>query len=137
MTNPIRTLIAAAALAAVAATALAAPPPARWTGVWRNASNSVHIRAAPCGRGMCGTVVWASPKAKADVAARGGRLIGAQLFRDFRWQDDGRWHGTVYVPDIDKSFTGTITVDNATTITGEGCLFRSIGCRAQVWKRVK
>ena len=130
------------ALAACSLTAAAAPPPAKWTGVWRNAGNSVHIRVAPCGRNrassMCGTVVWASPKAKADVAARGGTLIGAQLFRDFRWVDaDRMWHGTVYVPDLDRDFTGTITVNNATTITGEGCLFRGLGCREQVWKRVK
>lgn len=123
-------------LAVIATPALAAPA-AKWDGVWRNGSNSVHIRAQPCGKGMCGTVIWASAKAKADVAARGRKLIGAQLFRDFRAQDDGLWHGTVYIPDIDKSVTGTITVNNRTTITGEGCLFRSIGCKAQVWKRVR
>ena len=86
---------------------------------------------------MCGTVVSASPKAKADVAARGGTLIGAPLFGDFRWVDaDGMWHGTVYVVDLDRGFTGTITVDDATTFTGEGCLFRA-RCREQVWKRVE
>ncbi len=132
-----RPILLAVAAIALTAPAPAAPPAPKWNGVWRNASNSVHIRAQPCGRGMCGTVIWASEKAKRDVAARGRKLIGAQLFRDFRSEDDGLWHGTVYIPDIDQSVTGTITVNNANTITGEGCVFRNLGCKAQVWKRVR
>ena len=121
----------------------AAAPPMDWTGIWRNPSNSVRIRAQQCGRGrgrdagMCGTVVWASPKAKADVAAKGGTLIGSQLFRDFRQEDDGVWYGDVYVPDIDKTFSGTITLRGRNTLIGEGCLFAGLGCRAQTWTRVR
>ena len=75
-------------------------------GVWRNPSNSVHVRAEPCGARMCGVVVWASDKAKAD-AARGGtpQLIGARLFRDFRQEKPGVWRGRVFVPDINKTFS--------------------------------
>ena len=118
----------------LASPALAAP---KWTGVWRNAANSVHLRTAPGGRSMCGTVIWASPKAKADVAARGGNLIGAQLFRDFRDTGDGVWEGEVYVPDLDRTFAGTITQEGPNTLVGEGCLFGSFGCKQQVWTRVK
>lgn len=71
----LRSLLASALLlAGVPATATS---PVAWTGVWRNAADSVHLKVAPCGRGMCGTVIWASDKAKEDVAARGGTLIGA------------------------------------------------------------
>lgn len=129
--NPI---LAAALLAAPAA---ATPPAPRWAGVWRNAANSVHLRAAPCGRGaMCGTVIWASAKARADVAARGRKLIGTQLFRDFRAAGDGVWEGQVYVPDIDRSFSGTITQDGPNTLIGEGCLLGTFGCKQQIWTRV-
>ena len=123
-------------LALLALPASAAPAP-KWQGVWRNPSNSVHIRTARCGRAMCGTVIWASPKAKADVAARGGQLMGAQLFRDFEAAEDGVWEGEVFVPDIGRSFEGTITLEDANTLVGEGCLFGRLGCRTQVWKRVK
>ena len=53
-------------------------------GVWKNPQDSVHVRAQPCGSRMCGVVVWASDKAKAD-ARRGGTndLVGLILFRDF------------------------------------------------------
>jgi uncharacterized protein (DUF2147 family) len=50
-------------------------------GVWKNPQDSVHVRAQPCGSRMCGVVVWASDKAKAD-ARRGGTndLVGLILF---------------------------------------------------------
>ncbi|MES2339472.1 MAG: DUF2147 domain-containing protein [Pseudomonadota bacterium] len=131
-----RMLLSALAVLSLASPAAAAPPAPKWTGVWRNAANSVHLRTAPCGRGMCGTVIWATPKAKADVAARGGTLIGAQLFRDFREADGGVWEGEVYVPDIDRTFSGTITPRGSNTLVGEGCLFGSFGCKQQVWTRV-
>ncbi len=115
----------------------AAPPAPKWAGVWRNAANSVHLRTAPCGRGaMCGTVIWANAKARADVAARGNTLVGAQLFRDFRDAGDGVWEGEVYIPDVDRTFSGTITPQGSNMLIGEGCLFGSFGCRQQVWTRV-
>lgn len=130
-------MIAAAALAATAQPAAAQATGPDWTGVWRNGSNSVHIRATRCGRGMCGAVVWANAKAQAD-ARRGGtaRLIGTQIFRDFRW-DGGTWRGRVFVPDLNRTFSGTMTVVNRTTLKGTGCLFGGLGCREQVWRRVR
>ena len=132
-----RTILSLLAAALLASPAASAPPAPKWQGVWKNAANSVHLRTAPCGRGMCGTVVWASAKAKADVAARGGNLVGAQLFRDFRQGPDGVWEGEVYIPDIGRSFAGTITLQGTNTLVGEGCLFGRFGCKQQVWTRVK
>jgi uncharacterized protein (DUF2147 family) len=123
-------------LALIALASPAQGQSASWQGVWRNAANSVHIRTQPCGRNLCGTVIWANEKAKADVAARGGRLVGTQLFRDFERGEDGLWYGEVFVPDIGRSFSGTIEQVDANTLVGEGCLFGRLGCRTQVWKRV-
>ena len=130
-------VLAAAALATLASPALAQSR-GGWDGIWRNASNSVRIKAARCGQGMCGRVVWASPKAQ-DDAARGGteRLVGTELFHDFRREDDGLWYGEVYVPDIDKTFQGTIEMQGPNTIVGTGCLFGNFGCKSQTWTRVK
>ena len=132
-----RTLMMMAGGLALAGAAHAAPPAPKWAGVWRNAANTVHLRAAPCGRAMCGTVIWASDKARADVAAQGRQLIGTQLFSDFREEDDGLWYGQVYVPDIDRSLSGTISIDGPNQISGTGCLFGNLGCKTQVWTRVK
>ena len=128
-------------IAAVAAFLIASPAAAQrasgWEGVWRNGADSVRIRVSRCGPGLCGTVVQASAKAKADAAAGGTeRLVGTELFHDFRREDDGLWYGQVYVPDIDKVFDGTIEQTDRNTIVGTGCLFAGFGCKSQTWTRV-
>ncbi|WP_084582478.1 DUF2147 domain-containing protein [Sphingomonas azotifigens] len=107
--------------------------------VWRNPSNSVHVRAEPCGAdSMCATVIWASDKAKAD-AQRGGtkQLIGTQLFQNFKIVRAGLWKGTVFVPDINQRFSGTVTVVDENTIVGKGCALLGAVCKAQTWTRVR
>lgn len=106
-------------------------------GIWKNPSGSVHVRAQPCGERMCGVVVWANEKATAD-AKRGGtdQLVGAELFRDFVLEKPGRWRGKVFVPDIGKTFSGTVTVIDDHTLKGEGCLLGRIACKSQTWTRL-
>ena len=123
---------------AIAATLPSTAPAAdRSFGVWKNPSGSVHVRAEPCGAQMCGTVVWANDKAKAD-ARKGGtdNLIGLQLFRGFVLEKPGVWRGKVYVPDIAKTFSGTVTVINKNQLKGAGCLLGRFGCKSQLWTRI-
>lgn len=133
-----RTSFHTLALGALLALTAAAPPQSRSEGEWRNPSNSVHVRSQRCGDAMCGVVTWASDKAKAD-ARRGGtaELIGLQLFRKFRQVRPGVWKGSVFVPDINKTFHGTVTVVDSDTLVGKGCLIGGIGCKSQTWKRIK
>jgi uncharacterized protein (DUF2147 family) len=108
-------------------------------GTWRNASDSVRIRVAPCRGepGMCGTVVSASDKAKDDAAAGGTeRLVGTPLFRGFERDGDGTWAGTVFVPDIGREVDGTLQLDGRNTLVAQGCLFAGFGCKEQRWTRV-
>lgn len=128
-------LVLALLSAAVAAPAVAGAP----AGVWANPSNSVHVTFKRCGDDvMCGRVVWANARAKADAERGSGeRLVGTEMFRDFVEEAPGEWHGEVYIPDIDKTLSGTITRIDSRTLRGEGCLFGSLGCQSQTWKRVK
>ena len=132
--------LAFAALALTAAApALAAPGQApRWAGTWANGSDSVHIRTAPCGQGVCGTVIWANEKAKAD-AARGGttQLIGTQILRDFQPDGQGGWTGQAFVPDANVTVAGTMAMTSADTMDVSGCLFGQLGCTTQHWHRVR
>ena len=106
--------------------------------VFRNPSNSVHVRIHPCGKGRCGTVVWANDKAKKDSARGGTRnLVGTELFREFREVSPKVWKGKVFVPDLNKVFTGTGTIKDQNTIVARGCLFAGIGCKSQTWTRVR
>ena len=106
--------------------------------VLRNPSNSVHVRIHPCGKTRCGTVVWANDNAKADSARGGTRnLVGTELFREFSEVSPKVWKGKVFVPDINKVLTGTGTVKDQNTIVARGCLFAGMGCKSQIWTRVR
>ena len=106
-------------------------------GVWRNRSNSVHIEAHHCGQSMCGKVIWASDKAIAD-ARRGGtkNLIGLDIFSDFRKDRKGIWHGKVFVPDMNRTFSGTMILVDANTLKGTGCALGGIVCKTQILTRI-
>jgi uncharacterized protein (DUF2147 family) len=127
--NPAQTADPAAAVAKL--------PNDAYLGTWQNPSGSVRIRASTCGEKVCGTIVFANEKAKAD-ARRGGTdpLIGTQLFEEFVARRPNQWRGRVFVPDMNRRVTGTATLQDENTIRVEGCAARVI-CRNQVWTRVK
>jgi len=109
----------------------------RFDGIWRNPEGSVHVRAEPCGPNMCGVVIWANEQARADAAKGGGvQLVGSTLFRDFRPDKREGWRGKVYVPDIDKTFSGTINLKDADHLEGRGCLIGRFLCKSQIWQRI-
>jgi uncharacterized protein (DUF2147 family) len=137
-------ILAATALLIAAAPA---PPPAAptagngtatsWEGVWRNTNNTVHLRTARCGRAMCGTVVWAIPKAREDAKNGSGQdLIGRQLFQNFRPAEDGKWKGKVFLPDLNASAAATVTPTGRDTMLVSGCLLFGLACKTQHWWRI-
>ena len=103
--------------------------------VWRNPQNSVHVRVGTCRKSRCGVVVWANDKAKAD-SARGGtpKLVGMNLFHGFHQEKPNVWRGKVFVPDLNRTFTGTITIENRGTAVARGCM---IICKSQTWTRLR
>ena len=135
-----KTLIAAAAAALVAVSTLAGTADAQTTqptGIWRNPKNSVHVRIQPCGREMCGTVVWASARAQQKARAAGtNNLVGAQLFRQFQQQSGGTWGGRVFVPDLARTVPGTLRVRSPNAVEASGCVLGRMVCRSQTWTRV-
>lgn len=132
----------AATMAALLMLLLSAPAiahdPAPSYGIWTNPQRSVQVRAHPCGGNMCGTVVWANAKAQAD-ARKGGmdQLVGTMLFRNFVPKGENVWRGKVFVPDIGRTFSGTVTRTDSQTLKASGCLLGRIGCKSQVWIRVE
>lgn len=104
---------------------------------WRNPKDSVRIRLTPCGQErVCGTVIWASDKAKAD-ARKGGteNLVGLDLFREFRRVSPGRYKGRVFVPDLNRTFSGQMQIQGDSMI-GKGCVLGGLFCKQQVWTRI-
>lgn len=105
-------------------------------GRWKNPKNSVHVDIRPCGASACGVVVWASERAKEDVRKGSGReLVGLQLLRDFAPSGAG-WRGKVYVPDINRTFSGTARLLDDQRMEARGCLVAGAFCKKQVWTRI-
>jgi len=136
-------LLACAALTltvAAAADAQGGGDPGRdatWSGTWTNMNNTMHVRAGRCGDAMCGTVIWADDKTKADIASRGRTLIGTQVFREFRQTGPNEWKGKVYVPAIDQTIAGRIELTDSDSITASGCALFGFGCQTRHWKRIR
>lgn len=122
---------------AMAGQSPAAPPAQGIEGVWSNPKGSVQVRTGQCGDTVCGWVVWASEKAKADTARKsGGPLVGAKLLRGYRATGKSRWTGQLYVPDMGSTFGSTITLVDAQTIRVKGCVVGGLLCKSQDWHRV-
>ena len=117
--------------------AIPAVTAARITGTWRNPAGTVEVGMAPCGPRLCGTVVWASDRAK-DDAANGGtdRLVGTQLFRGLVADGPGRWSGTVFVPDLGQTVQGSLAQVGSDALEVSGCVIPGLVCQTQTWTRV-
>ena len=106
-------------------------------GTWRNLRDTMHIEIRHCGESVCGKVVWASDQAIADARRGGTRdLIGTQVFRDFRRDSAGNWRGKVFVPDLNRTFSGTIVLVDHNTLKGAGCLVGRLLGKAKVLDRI-
>jgi uncharacterized protein (DUF2147 family) len=106
-------------------------------GFWRNPDDTVVVRISPCGENLCGTVVRAAPQAIADSAEAGyPALIGMRLMHDYRPARPGHWLGTVFVPDLGRSFSSKIDLIDSDHARIAGCLWRQHFCKSQVWQRL-
>ena len=105
-------------------------------GKWTNPQGSVTVAIAPCGEAWCGTVVWASDKARAD-AAKGGTesLIGTQLMTGFTAAGEGKWKGRLFVPDINFRSRAEIRVIDPNRLSVRGCMAGKFICKSQTWTR--
>jgi uncharacterized protein (DUF2147 family) len=138
MLKPTSAAFLAAAFLSVAAVPAAAAEEPTLYGTWRNPKNSVHVDIRPCAQGACGYVVWASAKAQRDAREGGtANLVGMQLFRNFSPRKNGVWQGKVFVPDLNRTFTGTAEPVDAKTLRAKGCFIANVLCKTQLWTRIE
>jgi uncharacterized protein (DUF2147 family) len=126
-----------AAMSGLTAGVADAAGPGQAAGVWRNPKNTVHVRMQSCGDTVCGTIIWADARAQQKAREAGtARLIGTQLFREFRQTGPGEWSGRVFVPTIGRTFSGSMKAEGRNAITGRGCLIGRFLCKTQTWTRI-
>ena len=120
----------------LATRAAGAAAPGGVEGVWLNPKGSVAVRTQPCGRKLCGFIVWVSGEAARDAKESGvARPVGTEVLRDYVPASHGSWRGTVYVPDMGRSFHSTLTELDPNDLQVTGCLLGNFICRSQTWHR--
>ena len=129
-----RILIALASLTALGAPAFASAQSIE--GQWANPKHSVVIEVGRCGSAFCGTVVKASPKAKANARDAGtDYLVGTQILSDVRPDGKGGFKGRAFVPKHNIRAGATIRWAGSDTMLVRGCVIGII-CKEQRWTRV-
>lgn len=124
-----------AALALIAALAAQAPAAASspLDGTWRSPGGNTIIKIAPCGDNPCGTVVWATDKAKKDASKTTSDLVGAQLLTALQQDKKGRWAGKLFIPDRNMGVTAKLDRLSPTQLKVSGCAAGKELCKAQLW----
>lgn len=107
-------------------------PEASIEGRWRSPGGNSIIDIAPCGSELCGTVAWASEKAKADARKATGQLVGTQILTQLEERKPGRWQGRLYIPDKNMRVTAKIELTSPQQLKVSGCV---VICRSETWNR--
>lgn len=120
---------------AAALTAQAAAPasPSSIDGIWRSPGGNSIIKIALCGDNPCGTVVWATDKAKKDSSKSTDQLVGTQLLTNLHQDKKGRWEGKLFIPDRKMRVTAKIERLGPTQLKVSGCAAGKALCKAAVW----
>jgi uncharacterized protein (DUF2147 family) len=122
-------------LALIAALAAQVAPAASSSieGIWRSPGGNSIMKVAPCGDSPCGTVAWATDKAKKDASRTTSQLIGTQLLTNLEQRKDGSWLGKLFIPDKNMRVTAKIQRLAPDQLRVSGCAAGKALCRAQVW----
>lgn len=126
-------LLATLALAAQMPPSASPAPQGRWV----NPSRSVIMLVAPCGSKLCGTVQWASEKAKQDAKWGADPLVGAEVLSGVKETGSGRWQGKLFLPDLNQKVTAKLEAIGAGQLQMSYCAMGGALCRKQVWKRAQ
>ena len=136
--------IAAALLGGSLGTGLAADP----MGTWHTEEGKATVRIAACGPALCGTII--SLKAandpdtgkpqldnhNVDASLRSRPMVGVQVVLGMKPSGTAnKWSGQVYNAEDGKTYTGSLTLQDANTIKLEGCILGGLVCKAATWTR--
>jgi len=117
----------------VLAAATAHPSHASVMGSWENPSKSVVMKVANCHGHLCGTVIWASEKAKHDASKGTKHLVGSHLLTHVKQTDENHWKGKIFVPDQNMTVTAKLSMVSHNQLKVAGCALMI--CKSQVWHR--
>jgi len=120
---------------AAAIAAQANVPQSSIDGLWRSPGGNSIISIASCGSNKCGTVAWASEKAKKDSAKTTSNLVGTQLLTGLQQDSKGHWLGKLFIPDKNMRVTAKIQLVSPQQLRVSGCAAGKALCKAALWSR--
>jgi len=134
---------AAVALGLSLGSVMAADP----LGNWLTEDGKATVKIASCGAALCGTVVSLkeptdpdthkpkTDKNNADASLRNRPMIGVQIVLGMKPSGTAnKWTGQVYNAEDGKTYSGSLTLQDANTIKLEGCV-AVVLCKASKWTR--
>ena len=104
-------------------------------GYWLHPDGAIIIRVDSCGDAYCGTVTWATKRARLDAKTGVDSLVGAQLLSGFHRNSHGVWKGQIYIPDQDMHVSGKLQPLDSNRLKLSGCTFGGLLCKTQIWTR--
>lgn len=110
-------------------------PPESIEGRWKSPGGNSIIDIAPCGASLCGTVAWASEKAKHDSRKTVDQLVGTQLLTNLAQRSQGRWQGRLFIPDKNMRVTAKLQLAAPGQLKVSGCLAGRALCKSELWTR--
>lgn len=129
-----RPLLQALFVAALSAGPASASQPIE--GLWKNPIGSAIIRVGPCGNTLCGTVVWASARGKAEVAKNTSHVVGTTVLTNVKRVAPNRWTGRLFIPDDNIHVSARLELATYSDLRLTGCGLVGLICRSQIWTRV-
>jgi uncharacterized protein (DUF2147 family) len=120
--------------AALLALGAQAAPQGSIEGQWRSPGGNSIIGVAPCGKTMCGTVIWASARAKQDARKATDQLIGTSILTGLK-QEGGGWLGRLFIPDKNMRVTAKLRLIGDGQMRVAGCALGKSLCKSAVWTR--
>ena len=112
-----------------------APASANIEGLWRNPIGSAIIRLAPCGRQLCGTVVWASARGKREASTSTPDIVGTTVLTGVKSTAANVWTGELFIPDDNVHVSATLQLRGDRELKLTGCALLGLFCRSQIWTR--
>ena len=113
---------------------MAQSPHAGVSGLWIDHTGQGAVEIAPCGKLVCGRVVWLkNPSHK----SKSGKLIcGTQVLGDLQARPNNAWEeGWIYNPEDEERFSAALKLENADTLTVTGYLGIKLLGETFTWKR--
>jgi uncharacterized protein (DUF2147 family) len=117
-------------------------------GVWLHSSRDVQVEIAPCGKRLCGRVVWLEdPKDEAgkplrdpenpDRARRSRLVMGMMVLRGLVRSGPRLWtNGTIYNPKDGNTYRVRVTVVDRDTLHVHAFVLLPLFGETEVWTRV-